>query len=95
FNVSTWDNVVIDDSTYGSGSGVPGSDLVAQLSQLDIADAAQSTTANAEDSASNATDPDQAVIVTGLVYLEANVSYDFVGRGDDSIAITLGGQLVD
>ncbi|MCG9558317.1 Ig-like domain-containing protein [Vibrio kanaloae] len=95
FNVSTWDNVVIDDSTYGSGSGVPGSDLVAQLSQLDTADAAQSTTANAEDSASNATDPDQAVIVTGLVYLEANVSYDFVGRGDDSIAITLGGQLVD
>ncbi|WP_237668686.1 Ig-like domain-containing protein [Vibrio toranzoniae] len=95
FNVSTWDNVVIDDSTYGSGSGVPGSDLVAELSQLDTADAAQSTTANAEDSASNATDPDQAVIVTGLVYLEANVSYDFVGRGDDSIAITLGGQLVD
>nr|WP_237667996.1 Ig-like domain-containing protein [Vibrio toranzoniae] len=95
FNVSTWDNVVIDDSTYGSGSGVPGSDLVAQLSQLDTADAAQSTTANAEDSASNATDPDQAVIVTGLVYLEANVPYDFVGRGDDSIAITLGGQLVD
>ncbi|CAK2653377.1 Ig-like domain-containing protein [Vibrio crassostreae] len=95
FNVSTWDNVVIDDSTYGSGSGVPGSDLVAQLSQLDTADAAQSTTANAEDSASTATDPDQAVIVTGLVYLEANVSYDFVGRGDDSIAITLGGQLVD
>ncbi|NVD06606.1 tandem-95 repeat protein [Vibrio sp. JPW-9-11-11] len=95
FNVATWDNVVVDDTTYGAGRGVPGSDLIAQLSQLDKADAARSTTDNAEDSASTATDPNQAVIVTGLIYLEANVSYDFVGRGDDSIAITLGGILVD
>ncbi|NGZ94120.1 cadherin-like domain-containing protein, partial [Vibrio aestuarianus subsp. cardii] len=94
FNVSTWDNVVIA-AKYGLGNGVSGAELIAHLSALDASVASQSTTANAEDSASNATSPNQAVLLTGLVYLEAGTSYDFVGRGDDSLAITIGGQLVD
>ncbi|PAS19598.1 hypothetical protein CGT74_15410 [Vibrio cholerae] len=51
--------------------------------------------ANAQDSSSYATSAKQAVLLTGLVYLEAGVSYDFVGRGDDSLAITIGSKLVD
>ncbi|EGA69635.1 putative RTX toxin, partial [Vibrio sinaloensis DSM 21326] len=92
FNVSTWNNVVIGGH---NGLGVAGLVLISAIDALDPALATESTSSNVQDSASNATAQDEAVLVSGLVYLEAGNSYDFVGTADDSMAITVGGQLVD
>ncbi|EJK2114797.1 cadherin-like domain-containing protein, partial [Vibrio navarrensis] len=94
FDVFKWDNVVIAPK-YGDGNGVSGSELIDVIATLDKENAIPSTMANAQDSSSYATAANEAVLLTGLVYLEAGVSYDFVGKGDDSLAITIGGQLVD
>ncbi|WP_146779153.1 Ig-like domain-containing protein [Vibrio tarriae] len=94
FDVYKWDGVVIAPK-YGNGNGVSGSELIKVIATLDKENATPSTMVNAQDSASNATAANEAVLLTGLVYLEAGVSYDFVGKGDDSLAITIGGQLVD
>ncbi|EHA1127277.1 type I secretion C-terminal target domain-containing protein, partial [Vibrio navarrensis] len=94
FDVFKWDNVVIAPK-YGDGNGVSGSELIDVIATLDKENATPSTMANAQDSSSYATAANEAVLLTGLVYLEAGVSYDFVGKGDDSLAITIGGQLVD
>ncbi len=94
FDVYKWDGVVIA-PIYGNGNGVSGSELIKVIATLNKENATQSTMANAQDSSSYATSANQAVLLTGLVYLEAGVYYDFVGRGDDSLAITIGGQLVD
>ncbi|EJL6492974.1 cadherin-like domain-containing protein [Vibrio cholerae] len=94
FDVFKWGNVVIAPK-YGNGNGVSGSELIDVIATLDKENATPSTMVNAQDSASNATAANEAVLLTGLVYLEAGVSYDFVGKGDDSLAITIGGQLVD
>ncbi|EPO3029388.1 Ig-like domain-containing protein [Vibrio cholerae] len=90
FDVYKWDGVAI-----GNGNGVSGSELIKVIATLDKENATPSTMANAQDSSSYATSAKQAVLLTGLVYLEAGVSYDFVGRGDDSLAITIGSKLVD
>ncbi|HAS3624642.1 TPA: type I secretion C-terminal target domain-containing protein, partial [Vibrio cholerae] len=94
FDVYKWDGVVIAPK-YGNGNGVSGSELIKVIATLDKENATPSTMANAQDSSSYATSANQAVLLTGLVYLEAGVFYDFVGKGDDSLAITIGGQLVD
>ncbi|WP_391856522.1 Ig-like domain-containing protein [Vibrio cidicii] len=94
FDVFKWGNVVIAPK-YGDGNGVSGSELIDVIATLDKENATPSTMVNAQDSASNATAANEAVLLTGMVYLEAGVSYDFVGKGDDSLAITIGGQLVD
>ncbi|MGX1924930.1 Calx-beta domain-containing protein [Vibrio sp. NH-7] len=92
FNVTTWNNVNIGGH---NGLGVAGLVLINSIDALDPANGVQSTTANAEDTGTNATLQDEAVLVTALVYLEAGTSYDFVGTADDSMAITIGGVLVD
>ncbi|ELH8889299.1 cadherin-like domain-containing protein, partial [Vibrio cholerae] len=94
FDVYKWDGVVIA-PIYGNGNGVSGSELIKVIATLNKENSTQSTMANAQDSSSYATSANQAVLLTGLVYLEAGVSYDFVGRGDDSLAITIGSKLVD
>ncbi|WP_162891956.1 Ig-like domain-containing protein [Vibrio paracholerae] len=94
FDVYKWDGVVVA-PIYGNGNGVSGSELIKVIATLNKENATQSTMANAQDSSSYATSANQAVLLTGLVYLEAGVSYDFVGRGDDSLAITIGSKLVD
>ncbi|ELV8626614.1 cadherin-like domain-containing protein, partial [Vibrio cidicii] len=95
FDVYKWDGVVIA-PIYGNGNGVSGSELIKVIATLDKENATPSTMANAQDSSSYyATAANEAVLLTGLIYLEAGVSYDFVGKGDDSLAITIGGQLVD
>ncbi|WP_267750361.1 Ig-like domain-containing protein [Vibrio cholerae] len=94
FDVYKWDGVVIAPK-YGNGNGVSGSELIKVIATLNKENATQSTMANAQDSSRYATSANQAVLLTGLVYLEAGVSYDFVGRGDDSLAITIGSKLVD
>ncbi|EGU43406.1 putative RTX toxin [Vibrio ichthyoenteri ATCC 700023] len=94
FNISEWDNVVVD-PIFGLGNGVDGDTLVEQISMLDMTQATQSTTNNAQETGSGATPANTAVLVTGLVYLEAGNTYDFTGKADDSLAIKVGGELVD
>ncbi|MER0301110.1 Ig-like domain-containing protein [Vibrio vulnificus] len=91
FNVSTWSGVDLG----SNGNGVNAQLLITTIDSLDRDDATSSTMSIVEDTASNATPKDNAVLITGLIYLEAGKSYDFVGTGDDSLAIKVGGDLVD
>ncbi|RZR46147.1 Ig-like domain-containing protein [Vibrio vulnificus] len=91
FNVSTWSGVDLG----SNGNGVNAQLLITTIDSLDRDDATSSTMSNVQDTASNATPKDNAVLITGLIYLEAGKSYDFVGTGDDSLAIKVGGDLVD
>ncbi|QMV37246.1 hypothetical protein F6X00_13460 [Vibrio vulnificus] len=91
FNVSTWSGVDLG----SNGNGVNAQLLITTIDSLDRGDATSFTMSNVEDTASNATPKDNAVLITGLIYLEAGKSYDFVGTGDDSLAIKVGGDLVD
>ncbi|CAH1519954.1 hypothetical protein THZG08_10230 [Vibrio owensii] len=92
FNVTSWTNVIVGSD---NGQGVAGQVLIDAIEALDLEDGSQSTTTNVQDAASGATAADEAVLVTALVYLEAGTSYDFTGRADDSLAIKIGGTLVD
>nr|WP_134646577.1 tandem-95 repeat protein [Vibrio diabolicus] len=92
FNVTTWSNVQVGSS---NGMGVSGETLIAAINALDAADGTQFSWSNVEDLGTHATLANEAVLVTSLVYLEAGSSYDFVGQADDSLAIKLGGTLLD
>ncbi|WP_345603902.1 Ig-like domain-containing protein, partial [Vibrio proteolyticus] len=92
FNVSTWSGVNI--GGHG-GNGVQGSTLVNAINALSSENAATSQIANAQQLGTNATPADTAVLITGLAYLEAGVSYDFVGNADDSFALLIGGAMTD
>ncbi|MGI2935857.1 tandem-95 repeat protein [Vibrio diabolicus] len=92
FNVTTWSNVQVGSS---DGMGVNGETLISAINALDEADGTRLSLANVEDLGTNATLANEAVLVTSLVYLEAGSSYDFVGQADDSLAIKLGGTLLD
>ncbi|MCS0023032.1 tandem-95 repeat protein [Vibrio antiquarius] len=92
FNVTTWSNVQVGSS---DGMGVNGETLISAINALDEADGTRLSWANVEDLGTHATLANEAVLVTSLVYLEAGSSYDFVGQADDSLAIKLGGTLLD
>nr|WP_219812003.1 tandem-95 repeat protein [Vibrio jasicida] len=92
FNVTSWTNVIVGSD---NGQGVAGQVLIDVIEALDLEDGSQSTTTHVQDTASGATAADEAVLVTALVYLDAGTSYDFVGTADDSLAIKIGGTLVD
>ncbi|MCQ9052581.1 tandem-95 repeat protein [Vibrio diabolicus] len=92
FNVTTWSNVQVGSS---DGMGVNGETLISAINALDAADGTQLSWSNVEDLGTHATLANEAVLVTSLVYLEAGSSYDFVGQADDSLAIKLGGTLLD
>ncbi|HHX8453745.1 TPA: tandem-95 repeat protein [Vibrio diabolicus] len=92
FNVTTWSNVQVGSS---DGMGVNGETLISAINALDEADGTRLSWANVEDLGTHATLANEAVLVTSLVYLEAGSSYDFVGQADDSLAIKLGGMLLD
>ncbi|HHX8583096.1 TPA: tandem-95 repeat protein [Vibrio diabolicus] len=92
FNVTTWSNVQVGSS---DGMGVNGETLISAINALDAADGTQLSWSNVEDLGTHATLANEAVLVTSLVYLEAGASYDFVGQADDSLAIKLGGTLLD
>ncbi|MCR9367346.1 tandem-95 repeat protein [Vibrio antiquarius] len=92
FNVTTWSNVQVGSS---DGMGVNGETLISAINALDAADGTQLSWSNVENLGTNATLANEAVLVTSLVYLEAGSSYDFVGQADDSLAIKLGGTLLD
>ncbi|MCR9445031.1 tandem-95 repeat protein, partial [Vibrio alginolyticus] len=92
FNVTTWSNVQVGSS---DGMGVNGETLISAINALNEADGTRLSWANVEDLGTHATLANEAVLVTSLVYLEAGSSYDFVGQADDSLAIKLGGTLLD
>ncbi|MFH4678513.1 tandem-95 repeat protein [Vibrio diabolicus] len=92
FNVTTWSNVQVGSS---DGMGVNGETLISAINALDEADGTRLSWSNVEDLGTHATLANEAVLVTSLVYLEAGSSYDFVGQADDSLAIKLGGTLLD
>uniref|UniRef100_UPI0030D971EF tandem-95 repeat protein n=2 Tax=Vibrio alginolyticus TaxID=663 RepID=UPI0030D971EF len=92
FNVTTWSNVQVGSS---GGMGVNGETLISAINALNEADGTRLSWANVEDLGTHATLANEAVLVTSLVYLEAGSSYDFVGQADDSLAIKLGGTLLD
>ncbi|MGI9947245.1 tandem-95 repeat protein [Vibrio hyugaensis] len=92
FHVTSWNNILVGSD---NGQGVTGQVLIDTIDALDSTNGSQSTITNVQDSSSYATSSDEAVLVTALVYLEAGTSYDFVGRADDSLAIKIGGTLVD
>ncbi|WP_285460320.1 tandem-95 repeat protein [Vibrio sp. D421a] len=92
FNFTTWSNVQVGSS---DGMGVNGETLISAINALNEADGTRLSWANVEDLWTHATLANEAVLVTSLVYLEAGSSYDFVGQADDSLAIKLGGTLLD
>ncbi|HHF3092088.1 TPA: tandem-95 repeat protein [Vibrio diabolicus] len=92
FNVTTWSNVQVGSS---DGMGINGETLISAINALDAADGTRLSWSNVEDLGTHATLANEAVLVTSLVYLEAGSSYDFVGQADDSLAIKLGGTLLD
>ncbi|WP_260258402.1 Ig-like domain-containing protein [Vibrio intestinalis] len=94
FTMQRWGGVVVD-PIYGVGKGVDSTTLINEFADLNSADASTSTIDNLQDTAKYATVANTAVLVTGLIYLEAGQSYDFVGRADDSMAIKVGGEVVD
>ncbi|NOI02478.1 VWA domain-containing protein, partial [Vibrio kanaloae] len=88
FAVSTWEDIDLG----SNGDGVDANILISVIDALDKQDATATSTGDAQGST---TPKDNAVLVTGLVFLDVNKTYDFVGSGDDSLAIRIGGELVD
>ncbi|WP_286291705.1 cadherin domain-containing protein [Vibrio apostichopi] len=91
FNVSMWNGVSVG-SQYGVGNGVDPDTLINVIDDLDANSASSSNTNDVRDPSQGA---GQATLITGLIYLEAGTSYDFVGKADDSLAIKIGGELTD
>ncbi|PMN65837.1 hypothetical protein BCT26_15170 [Vibrio lentus] len=91
FNVSMWNGVSVG-SQYGVGNGVDPDTLINAIDDLDANSASSSNTNDVRDPSQGA---GQATLITGLIYLEAGTSYDFVGKADDSLAIKIGGELTD
>ncbi|PMM01745.1 hypothetical protein BCT63_18540 [Vibrio kanaloae] len=88
FAVSTWEDIDLG----SNGHGIDANILISVIDALDKQDATATSTGDAQGST---TPKDNAVLVTGLVFLDVNKTYDFVGSGDDSLAIRIGGELVD
>ncbi|WP_261809199.1 VCBS domain-containing protein [Vibrio toranzoniae] len=91
FKVSMWNGVSVG-SQYGVGNGVDPDTLINVIDDLDVSSASSSNTNDVRDPSQGS---GQATLITGLIYLEAGTSYDFVGNADDSLAIKIGGELTD
>ncbi|CAH7138984.1 VWFA domain-containing protein [Vibrio chagasii] len=91
FNVNMWNGVSVG-FQYGVGNGVDPDTLINVIDDLDSDISSSSNTNDVRDPNQGA---GQATLITGLIYLEAGTSYDFVGRADDSLAIKIGGELTD
>ena len=52
-----------------------------------VLDSNSSSLSNVNDVRDASQGAGQATLITGLIYLEAGKSYDFVGNADDSLAI--------
>ncbi len=91
FNVGMWNGVSVGDQ-YGVGNGVDPDTLINVIDGLDSNSSSLSNVNDVRDASQGA---GQATLITGLIYLEAGKSYDFVGNADDSLAIKIGGELTD
>ncbi|MEZ9126112.1 VWA domain-containing protein, partial [Vibrio splendidus] len=91
FNVSMWNGVSVG-YQYGVGNGVDPDTLIDVIDGLDSNSSSLSNVNDVRDASQGA---GQATLITGLIYLEAGKSYDFVGNADDSLAIKIGGELTD
>ncbi|WP_017080460.1 VWA domain-containing protein, partial [Vibrio splendidus] len=91
FNVSMWNGVSVG-YQYGVGNGVDPDTLINVIDGLNSNSSSLSNVNDVRDASQGA---GQATLITGLIYLEAGKSYDFVGNADDSLAIKIGGELTD
>ncbi|OOF09343.1 hypothetical protein BZG82_11155 [Salinivibrio sp. PR5] len=91
-NVSTWDSVDVG-TPNGDGQGVDSEALIRAVNSAGDADATSTTEDVAVDTGSGL-GGGQAMVTSGLIYLEASKSYSFGGYADDSAAIVIGGEVI-
>ncbi|WP_255377408.1 Ig-like domain-containing protein [Salinivibrio sp. SS3] len=91
-NVSTWNSVDVGEPN-GEGNGVDAETLLNAMNSAGDADTTSTTEDVAVDTDSGL-DGDQAMLTSGLIYLEAGKSYSFGGYADDSAAIVIGGEVI-
>ncbi|WP_100752357.1 Ig-like domain-containing protein [Vibrio salilacus] len=91
-NVSTW-NLVDVGTPNGNGNGVDAETLLNAVNSAGEADA-ESTTKDVAVNTYSGLGSDQAMLTSGLIYLEAGKSYSFGGYADDSAAIVIGGEVI-
>ena len=76
------------------GNGATAATLIAGINSA-TANVTPAKTTTVHDFASSANvDQGTATKASGLIYLEAGKTYDFAGHGDDSLAVTVGGNTV-
>ncbi|OOE89552.1 hypothetical protein BZG76_14020 [Salinivibrio sp. AR647] len=91
-NVSTWNSVDVG-TPNGDGQGVDSEALVSAVNSAGEADGTSTTEDVAVDIGSGL-DGGQAMLTSGLIYLEAGKNYSFGGYADDSAAIVIGGEVI-
>ncbi|WP_131825276.1 Ig-like domain-containing protein [Salinivibrio sp. IB872] len=91
-NVSTWNSVDVG-TPNGNGNGVDAETLLNAMNSAGEADA-KSTTEDVAVNTGSGLDAGQAMVTSGLIYLEAGKSYSFGGYADDSAAIVIGGEVI-
>ncbi|WP_206744510.1 Ig-like domain-containing protein [Salinivibrio sp. IB870] len=91
-NASIWNSVDVG-SPNGAGQGVDAETLINAVNGAGEPDS-ESTTNGASVDSSSGLDASQAMVTSGLIYLEAGKSYNFGGYADDSAAIVIGGEVV-
>ncbi|OOE83082.1 hypothetical protein BZG73_12220 [Salinivibrio siamensis] len=91
-NASIWNSVDVG-SPNGAGQGVDAETLINAVNGAGDPDS-ESTTNGASVDSSSGLDASQAMVTSGLIYLEAGKSYSFGGYADDSAAIVIGGEVV-
>ncbi|OOE52371.1 Ig-like domain-containing protein [Salinivibrio kushneri] len=91
-NASIWNSVDVG-SPNGPGQGVDAETLINAVNGAGEPDS-ESTTNGASVDSSSGLDASQAMVTSGLIYLEAGKSYSFGGYADDSAAIVIGGEVI-
>ncbi|MBE0484417.1 MAG: cadherin-like domain-containing protein, partial [Bacterioplanes sp.] len=88
-STQTWTN----QSLESNGNGIEGSVLVANMNAI-TAESTNTVTTNVSVDTSTGLAAETAVKMSGLIYLEAGQTYNFGGFADDSVAITINGNIV-
>ncbi len=78
----------------GLGTSGNGADAATLKSVIDAAGTPNSTTIATDVASTGNVSPGIATKVSGLIYLEAGSTYTFKGVGDDSLAVSIGGNTV-
>ncbi|WP_457338258.1 Ig-like domain-containing protein [Pseudomonas sp. PvP125] len=91
--LQTWTGGTLAKDLGTSGNGVAQSSDLIRVINAKTTDSAAFTGVVSNVSNTNVVDG-TATKVSGLIYLEAGKSYSFTGTADDSLAVTVGGQVV-